>query len=173
MDALQRLEDAAENEGLEVTQEVRNQFFNTVLGPEKRNRVRGYGCGANWVDVPGIVTQKNGLKNQIRDLTLAYEAQRAANENREADMAQKLQESAEREEALKNSLGVVNKKLEQLEAQVAANPLTQIFAAAGINMDSLDLSRLMTFLKKPDNPEASCHLNGQTAQHIRQGCPPC
>ncbi|KAL6178012.1 hypothetical protein ACLB2K_049532 [Fragaria x ananassa] len=44
-DKFKELEDEVINEGHEVTHEVQNELFNTVIGPEKGNRVRGYGCG--------------------------------------------------------------------------------------------------------------------------------
>ena len=154
-DAIQEHENNIRNEGREVTNEDRNEIFTLVMGPEKHNRVRGYGVGATWADVPGIVTQKNGLKHQVKALRDANEAQRAENERREATLAQKLKESAEREMALQTSYEQICKKVDSLEAQVVTNPLSNMFAAAGIDsLESLDLSRLITFMKKPDDQMA-------------------
>ncbi|XP_040365662.1 uncharacterized protein LOC121050229 isoform X3 [Rosa chinensis] len=45
-DEFEELENNIRIEGREVTHEVRNELFHKVMGPEKRNRVRGYGIGA-------------------------------------------------------------------------------------------------------------------------------
>ncbi|XP_040371278.1 uncharacterized protein LOC121051857 isoform X2 [Rosa chinensis] len=170
-DEFEELENNVRIEGREVTHEVRNELFHKVMGPEKRNRVRGYGIGAKWADVPGIVTQKNGIKYQLLTLTEAYEAERAANVRREANLAQQLKESAEREEALQASYAQLNKKLDLMQEQMGANSLTQIFAAGGINsMESLDLGLLMNFLKKPDNPLAISTSNVPMGHNIGQSC---
>ncbi|KAM0998072.1 hypothetical protein EV2_008147 [Malus domestica] len=43
--------------GKEVTTEVRNRIVAKVLGPEKRNHVRGFGLRGGWADVPGIIIE--------------------------------------------------------------------------------------------------------------------
>ena len=125
------------------------------MGPEKRYRVRGYGVGVKWSDVPGIVTEKSGLTNRVQALNDAYEAQRAAHE-REAKMSNQLKESAERESKLQADFEALNKKMDTWQAQVGAHSLANILAAAGISsMESLDLGRLLNLVMKPNNLEAT------------------
>jgi septal ring factor EnvC (AmiA/AmiB activator) len=110
------------------------------MGPEKRNRVRGYGVGVKWSDIPGIVTENSGITNRVQALNDAYEAQREAHERREAEMSKQLRESAERESKLQADFEVLNKKMDAWQAQVGAHSLANILAAAGISsIKSLDL----------------------------------
>lgn len=83
-DELRELEKVVRDEGREITTEIRNELFHKVMGPEKRNRVRGYGVGVNWSDIPGIVTEKTGITQKIQALKDVYEAQREEYEKREA-----------------------------------------------------------------------------------------
>ncbi|RXH84802.1 hypothetical protein DVH24_040150 [Malus domestica] len=46
-----------------------------VLGPERNNRVRGFGTGVVWSDVPGIITEKRGICREVEAITATYEEQ--------------------------------------------------------------------------------------------------
>ncbi|XP_040363677.1 uncharacterized protein LOC121049727 isoform X2 [Rosa chinensis] len=59
----------------EVIDIVRNKGYFEVLGPEKRNKVRGFGAGVNWSDVLGIVTQESLVTRDVKELKAAYEVQ--------------------------------------------------------------------------------------------------
>ncbi|CAN6720130.1 unnamed protein product [Malus baccata var. baccata] len=52
--AFENLEVEVCERGEGVTTEVRNRIYAELLGPEKRNQVRGFGLGVGWADVPGI-----------------------------------------------------------------------------------------------------------------------
>ncbi|TQD70796.1 hypothetical protein C1H46_043669 [Malus baccata] len=41
-----------------ITDEVRHIVYTDVLGPEKNNRVKGFGTGVVWSDMPGIIIEK-------------------------------------------------------------------------------------------------------------------
>ncbi|TQE06273.1 hypothetical protein C1H46_008122 [Malus baccata] len=56
--AFENLEVEVCERGEGVTTEVRNRIYAELLGPEKRNQVRGFGLGVGWADVPGIVTEQ-------------------------------------------------------------------------------------------------------------------
>lgn len=153
-----------QDEGREITTENRNELFHKVMGPEKRNRVRGYGVGVNWSHIPGIVTEKTGITQKIQALKDAYEAQRKEYEKREAEMAKQLKEAAEREEALQANYVALNSKMDVIQGQVGANSLIQILSAAGIgSMESLDFGRLLNLLKKPENSDVQLTSECQDA----------
>lgn len=61
-----------------VTDEIRHKVYSDVLGPEKRNRVRGYGLGVQFSDVPGIVTEATGMCRDVLTLKAAWEQQKQA-----------------------------------------------------------------------------------------------
>ncbi|PQQ09276.1 uncharacterized protein Pyn_01948 [Prunus yedoensis var. nudiflora] len=59
--------------GEDINTEVRNQIFAAVMGPEKRNAVRGYGIGVHWKDVPNIITERRGISREVQQQREAYE----------------------------------------------------------------------------------------------------
>ncbi|KAM1436679.1 hypothetical protein ACFX2I_044465 [Malus domestica] len=69
--AFENLEVEVCERGEGVTTEVRNRIYAEVLGPEKRNQVRGFGLGV-------------GLSREVKYLREAYKAQKhEANEKAE------------------------------------------------------------------------------------------
>ncbi|KAB2596119.1 hypothetical protein D8674_031569 [Pyrus ussuriensis x Pyrus communis] len=59
-----------------ITDEVRHIVYANVLGPERDNRVRGFGTGVVWSDVPGIITEKRGICREVEAIKASYEEQR-------------------------------------------------------------------------------------------------
>ncbi|TQD84375.1 hypothetical protein C1H46_030084 [Malus baccata] len=72
--------------GEDVTTEVRNRIYAEVLGPEKRNQVRGFGLGVGWADVLEIVIKQRGISKEVKYLREAYEAQKQATDAAEEKM---------------------------------------------------------------------------------------
>ncbi|KAK9923169.1 hypothetical protein M0R45_031601 [Rubus argutus] len=132
------------------------------MGPEKHNRVCGYGVGVNWSDIPGIVTENTGITQKIQALKDVYEAQREEYEKREAEMTKQLKEAVKREKALQANYVALNSKMDAIQGQVGANSLGQILAACGIDsMESLDFGRILNLLKKPENSQHTSQTNVQ------------
>ncbi|KAB2627925.1 hypothetical protein D8674_032720 [Pyrus ussuriensis x Pyrus communis] len=61
-----------------ITDEVRHIVYANVLGPERDNRVRGFGTWVVWSDVPGIITEKRGICREVEAIKASYEEQRKA-----------------------------------------------------------------------------------------------
>ncbi|KAB2603372.1 hypothetical protein D8674_004377 [Pyrus ussuriensis x Pyrus communis] len=59
-----------------IIDEVRHIVYADVLGPERDNRVRGFGTGVVWSDVPGIITKKRGICREVEAIRASYEEQR-------------------------------------------------------------------------------------------------
>lgn len=51
-----------------MDEQVINEVYAEVLGPEKRNTVRGYGIGVTWADVPGVIIERSGFSKEVRIL---------------------------------------------------------------------------------------------------------
>lgn len=93
-------------------------MYSEVLGPEKKNKVRGFGAGVSWLDVPGVVTQERAISRELQELRAAYELQlEAANLARQEAIQLRL-EAIERENRL--SLEVANLVEKQMKEQPEA-----------------------------------------------------
>ncbi|KAM1034204.1 hypothetical protein ACFX2J_037461 [Malus domestica] len=78
-----------------ITEQVCHNVYADVLGPERYNRVRGFGTGVVWSDVLGIRTEKKGICREVETITAAYEEQiKAAN----IEIERLKMEASEREE---------------------------------------------------------------------------
>ncbi|PQP92728.1 uncharacterized protein Pyn_41184 [Prunus yedoensis var. nudiflora] len=87
--------------GEDINTEVRNQIFAAVMGPEKRNAVRGYGIGVHWKDVPNIITERRGISREVQELREAYEEQRQAAVEAQQKMERIMEEANEKADRLK------------------------------------------------------------------------
>ncbi|KAM1043750.1 hypothetical protein EV1_034611 [Malus domestica] len=77
---------------------VLNRIYVEVVGPKKRNQVRGFGLGVAWADVPRIVTKQRGISREVKYLREAYEAHKqaiAAAEEKVTRMMHEVNEKAE------------------------------------------------------------------------------
>lgn len=142
------------------------------MGFEKHNQVRGYGIGAKWNDVLGIVIQKSGLTHQLKALSKTYEEQHEANKKWEVLLAQQVKEYVKREEHVRAGFVELNKKFDALQAQVDYNPLIKIFAGNGNTDMEFDFGLPIKFLKNLDNPETELTSNMQI-YNICQECNTC
>ncbi|XP_068338899.1 uncharacterized protein [Pyrus communis] len=103
-----------------ITDEVRHIVYANVLGPERDNRVRGFGTGVVWSDVPGIITEKRGICREVEAIKASYEEQRKA-ANFEIEKLK--MEASEREERQRIEAANVVAQLrkEYAESMVAHN----------------------------------------------------
>lgn len=81
-----------------VTDEVCHMVYSDVLGPEKRNYVRGFGAGVCWSDVLGIRTEGRGISKEVLALRTSYEEQREAAHQANNEIERLRMEVVEREE---------------------------------------------------------------------------
>ncbi|TQD81102.1 hypothetical protein C1H46_033351 [Malus baccata] len=72
-----------------------------VVGPKKRNQVRGFGLGVAWADVPGIVTKQRGISREVKYLIEAYEAHKQAIAAAEEKVTRMMHEANEKAENMK------------------------------------------------------------------------
>ncbi|KAB2600132.1 hypothetical protein D8674_010403 [Pyrus ussuriensis x Pyrus communis] len=149
--AFENLEVEVRERGDEVTTEVRNKIYAEVLGPEKRNQVRGFGLGVGWADVPGIVTEQRGISREVKYLREAYEAQKEATAAAEEKMTRMMHEANEKAEKMKREQeeSIQRLRAEQEEnlrlAKVQmAEQLKAMLAHVGINIGSFGVSALQS-----------------------------
>ncbi|KAM1856209.1 hypothetical protein EV1_006408 [Malus domestica] len=103
-----------------ITEQVCHNVYADVLGPEKYNRVRGFGTGVVWSDVPGIRTEKRGICREVEAITVAYEEQiKAAN----IEIERLKIEASEREERqrIEQANVVAQLRKEQTDSMVVHN----------------------------------------------------
>ncbi|KAM1774347.1 hypothetical protein ACFX12_043729 [Malus domestica] len=103
-----------------ITEQVCHNVYADVLGPEKYNRVRGFGTGVVWSDVPGIRTEKRGICREVEAITVAYEEQiKAAN----IEIERLKMEASEREERqrIEQANVVAQLRKEQTDSMVVHN----------------------------------------------------
>lgn len=128
--------------GEDVNTEVRNQIFAAVMGPEKRNVVRGYGIGVHWKDVPNIITERRGISREVQELREAYEEQRQAAEEAQQKMERIIEEANEKADRLKCQQEESIKKLREEQAEnlslmkiQMAEQFKSMLANVGISVD--------------------------------------
>ncbi|KAM2593523.1 hypothetical protein TB1_042662 [Malus domestica] len=103
-----------------ITEQVCHNVYADVLGPEKYNRVKGFGTGVVWSDVPGIRTEKRGICREVEAITVAYEEQiKAAN----IEIERLKMEASEREERqrIEQANVVAQLRKEQTDSMVVHN----------------------------------------------------
>ncbi|KAM1762402.1 hypothetical protein ACFX14_005044 [Malus domestica] len=103
-----------------ITEQVCHNVYADVLGPEKYNRVRGFGTGVVWSDVPGIRTEKRGICREVEAITVAYEEQiKAAN----IEIERLKMEASEKEERqrIEQANVVAQLRKEQTDSMVVHN----------------------------------------------------
>ncbi|XP_050380037.1 uncharacterized protein LOC126797452 [Argentina anserina] len=106
--AVQRLERAEEERrrlNVEITPKIREDIYAEVLGPEKRNRVRGLGAGVRWRDVPHIHTEKKSISSTVealKALKAQLEEHRLETERLKIEADKEREKAAEREERMRN-----------------------------------------------------------------------
>ncbi|KAM1395481.1 hypothetical protein ACFX15_030553 [Malus domestica] len=108
-----------------ITEQVCHNVYADVLGPEKYNRVRGFGTWVVWSDVPGIRTEKRGICRQVEAITVAYEEQiKAAN----IEIERLKMEASEREERqrIEQANVVAQLRKEQTDSMVVHNRRMQL-----------------------------------------------
>ncbi|KAK9921688.1 hypothetical protein M0R45_030190 [Rubus argutus] len=94
------------------------EVYSEVLGPEKRNKVRGFLAGVSWLDVPGVATQEQDISRELQELSVAYELQLEAANLAQQEAVQLRLEAIERENML--SLEVTNLVEKQRKEQPEA-----------------------------------------------------
>lgn len=131
-DELEKLEQRERDAGREVTADVRNKLYVERFGPEKRNRVRGYGAGVQWRHVPGILTKKQGISSEVQSLRTQCEEQRVAAEqarivaeHASAEVERMKKEITMKDQEMQNREKRFEEKFKELEARLNernANP---------------------------------------------------
>lgn len=83
-----------------------------------RRRIRGFGAGVSWLDVPGVVTQERAISRELQELRAAYELQLEASNLGRQEVVQLWLEAIERENRLSLEAANLVEKLrkEQPEA---------------------------------------------------------
>ncbi|KAM1277283.1 hypothetical protein ACFX13_030404 [Malus domestica] len=108
-----------------ITEQVCHNVYADVLGPERYNRVRGFGTGVVWSDVPGIRTEKRQICREVEAITAAYEEQiKAAN----IEIERLKMEASEREERqrIEQANVVAQLRKEQTDSMVVHNRRMQL-----------------------------------------------
>ncbi|KAM2811274.1 hypothetical protein COP1_043956 [Malus domestica] len=108
-----------------ITEQVCHNVYADVLGPERYNRVRGFGTGVVWSDVPGIRTEKRRICREVEAIIAAYEEQiKAAN----IEIERLKMEASEREERqrIEQANVVAQLRKEQTDSMVVHNRRMQL-----------------------------------------------
>lgn len=115
-----------EDKNEEITDVVRNKVYYDVLGPEKRNKVRGFGAGINWEDVPGIVTEDRPTSRGIQELRAAYDIQAETLNVAQQEVIKLRLEATERENRWSLEAANLVQNLRKEQAEVMALQKTQM-----------------------------------------------
>ncbi|CAN6712038.1 unnamed protein product [Malus baccata var. baccata] len=108
-----------------ITEQVCHNVYADVLGPERYNRVRGFGTGVVWSDVPGIRIEKIGICREVEAITAAYKEKiKAAN----IEIERLKMEASEREERqrIEQANVVAHLRKEQIDSMVVHNIQMQL-----------------------------------------------
>ncbi|XP_040369687.1 uncharacterized protein LOC112190073 isoform X2 [Rosa chinensis] len=111
--AVQDLEKAEEERkklNVDITPQVREDIYAQVLGPEKRNRVRGLGAGVRWRDVPYLHTEKRSISATMEAMKATIEEQRLETARLRSEAEKERQEAAQREERNRIESAEMNKR---------------------------------------------------------------
>ncbi|KAM1100528.1 hypothetical protein ACFX2B_006912 [Malus domestica] len=108
-----------------ITEQVCHNVYADVLGPERYNRVRGFGTGVVWSDVPGIRTEKRGICREVEANTASYEEQIKATN---IEIKRLKMEANEREERqrIEQANVVAQLRKEQTDSMVVHNKRIQL-----------------------------------------------
>ncbi|RXH83887.1 hypothetical protein DVH24_013132 [Malus domestica] len=108
-----------------ITEQVCHNVYADVLGPERYNRVRGFGTRVVWSDVKGIRTEKRGICREVEANTTSYKEQiKAAN----IEIERLKMEANEREEwqRIEQANVVAQLRKEQTDSMVVHNRRIQL-----------------------------------------------
>ncbi|KAM1183353.1 hypothetical protein ACFX19_001734 [Malus domestica] len=181
--AFENLEVEVCERGEEITTEVRNRIFAEVMGPEKRNHVRGFGLGVGWADVPGIITEQRGISREVKYLREAYEAQKQVTAAAEEKMTRMMHEANEKAENMKKEQeeSIQRLRAEQEEnlrlAKVQmAEQLKAMLAHVGINIGSFGVGALQSTSTQQQgcgssHPQISTLFEGGNDKNVQCGPP--
>ncbi|XP_062028829.1 uncharacterized protein LOC133744804 [Rosa rugosa] len=113
-----------------LTDEIRHKVYSDVLGPEKRNRVRGYGLGVQFTDVPGVVTEARGMCREVHTLRAAWEQQKQATEEAHVEIESLRLANINLAEELRHEQAVTmeahKKKMEDSFAKMKENMMNEV-----------------------------------------------
>lgn len=144
---LEKLEHRELLNGRELTVEVLNELFAEHFGPEKRNTVRGYGIGVEWADVPGILTEKEMVANDVGAL-------RSQVEDSREEIARLREESAKKDE----EMIVIKTKLTEIEARLQT-PLDGLLSSGVDNIQKLIAALTQAAEKHSQPSDQEMHSN--------------
>ncbi|RXH93632.1 hypothetical protein DVH24_014208 [Malus domestica] len=118
-----------------ITNEVRHIVYADVLGPERNNRVRGFGTRVVWSDVPGIC-------REVEAIRASYEEQRKA-ANIEIKILRMVASEREERQMIESANVVAQLRKEHTDSMVAPNRWVDLE-----NMKHEMKAEIMSALKK-------------------------
>lgn len=125
------------------------KIYSEVLGPEKNNRVRGYGSGITWADVPGIVTEKRGLSSEVQTLRANYESAVRRADSAEIEM-QRLRD--EQDKIREENIAAMARQKAELDATFQATVVMEMNKAIQ-SAGFADLASALAALRNVTGPE--------------------
>ncbi|RXH96873.1 hypothetical protein DVH24_009715 [Malus domestica] len=108
-----------------IIEQVCHNVYADVLGPERYNRVRGFGTVVVWSDVPGIRIKKRGICREVKAITTTYEVQIKTSNIEIERLKMKASEREERQR-IEQANVVAQLRKEQTDSMVVHNRRMQL-----------------------------------------------